>query len=299
MSTKSQLLLALEYLVLTGERHAEIRTFGTMTEDLLTLRDWLNSHGVTHVAMESTGVYWKPVYYLLEEEFNVILINAAHVKNVPGRKIPQLRKALRGQFGKHHVFLVELILKHIDTLDEAINACSEQIAEQINPFVEAVNLLDTIPGIDRKTAEVLISEIGTDMSRFPTAQHLASWAGMCPGNNESAGKRKSGKSGKGSKWLRSALVEAARAASHQKDTYLSSQYHRLVRGDKKAIVAVAHSILVIAYYMLKNGTEYQDLGADFFDRRNVEKLARRYLAGLHALVTTYLKLQKLLPNPFP
>ena len=187
-----------------------------------------------------------------------------------------------------------MIFKHLDTLDEAINACSEKIAEQINPFVEAVNHLDTIPGVDRKTAEVIISEIGTDMSRFASPQHLASWAGMCPGNNESAGKRKTGKTRKGSKWLRTTLVEAARAATHTKNTYLSSQYHRLVkrRGDKKAIVAVAHSILVITYHLIKNKTEYQDLGADFFDHRNSEKLARRYLYGLQSLGYDTSKIEK-------
>ncbi len=200
-------------------------------------------------------------------------------------KLPELRKALRGQFGKHHTFMVELILKHLDTLDEAITACSQQIAEQIAPFMEAVNLLVTIPGVNRRTAEVLVAEIGTDMTRFATAKHLASWAGVCSGNNESAGKRKSGKTNPGNKWLQTALVEAARAASCTKGTYLSGQYHRLVkrRGDKKAIVAVSHSILVIVYHLLKNGTTYQELGADFFDRRNAAKLARRYLAGLESL----------------
>jgi transposase len=364
------------------------QTFGTTTSDLLTLKDWLTSHGVTHVAMESTGVYWKPIYYILEDGFRLILVNAAHMKNVPGRKtdmkdctwiaqllehgllsasfvppppirelrdltryrksliqdraseanrlhkvledagiklssvasdvlgvsgramldalvtgttdpavladlakkrlrekIPALRKALEGRVRQHHAFLVRRILSHLDYLEESIGEMTERIGVQIAPFEEAVARLDSIPGVDRKTAEVMVAEIGTDMSRFPDAKHLASWAGMCPGNNESAGKRKSGKTRKGSKWLRIALVEAALAASRSKDTYLAAQYRRLYRqrGHRKAVVAVGHSILVIAYHLIKDKTVYQDLGADFFLQRDRQSVIKRCLRQLHDL----------------
>ena len=329
----------------------EIRTFATMTEDLLELGDWLLGLGVSHVAMESTGVYWKPIYNVLEGSFELLLVNAQHVKAVPGRKtdvkdcqwiaellqhgllkgsfvpdqgqrelreltryrsslvrertaeinrlqktleganiklasvasevtgvsgramlqelvagnrdakvmaqlakgqlrnkIPQLERALVGRFGPHQSFLVARQLAHIDFLDQTVEQVSQEVAERMRPFEAELAALDTIPGVGPWSAEVIIAEIGTDMSRFPSAGHLASWAGMCPGNNESAGKRKSGKTRKGSKWLRVALTEAANAAGRGKGTYLSSQYHRLVarRGKKKAAIAVGHSILVIA-----------------------------------------------------
>jgi transposase len=372
----------------TGERVELIETFGTTTPDLLALKDWLSVHGVTHVAMESTGVYWKPVYYVLEDGFQLILVNAGHMKNVPGRKtdvkdcawiaqllehglltasfvppppirelrdltryrkvliqeraseanrlhkvledagiklsnvasdilgvsgramlealvngttdahvladlakrqlrskIPALRKALEGRFRDHHAFLVGRILAHLDHLEEGIGQLSERMERQIAPFAEAVDRLVTIPGVDRKTAEVMVAEIGTDMGRFPDAKHLASWAGMCPGNNESAGKRKSGKTRKGSKWLRTALTESALAASRSKDTYLAAQYRRLYkqRGHRKAVVAVGHSILVIAYHLLSRKTTYQDLGADYFLQRDRESMIRRCLRQLHDL----------------
>ena len=340
-----------------GKTVQEIQTFGTMTPDLLALRDWLESLGVTHVAMESTGVYWKPVYYILEEGFTVLLVNAAHIKNVPGRKtdvvdcawiaqllehgllrgsfvpdkpirdlrdltrhrkvliqerareanrlhkflqdagiklssvatdilgvsgramiealvegkadpvalsdlargklkkkLPTLQKALTGRFRSHHAFLVSRILAHLDYLEDEIDAFSQRIAEEITPFDEAVALLDTIPGVNRRTAEVLIAEIGPDMGRFPSSGHLASWAGLCPGNNESAGKHKSGKTRKGDRWLRIALTESALAAVRETDSSLSAQYRRIMRhrGHKKAIVAVAHSILCISYHILSD-----------------------------------------------
>lgn len=371
-----------------GQRIEQIETFGTMTSDLLALKDWLSANGVTHVAMESTGVYWKPVYYMLEDSFQLLLVNAAHMKNVPGRKtdvkdcawlaqllehgllrasfvppppirelrdltryrksliqersrevnrlhklledagvklscvasdilgvsgrrmlealiggttdakmlaelakgrlrvkMAELRKALEGRFREHHAFLVSRILSHLDYLDELIDEMTDRIGEQIAPFVEAVDRLITIPGVDHKTAEVMVAEIGPDMSRFPNERHLASWAGMCPGNNESAGKHKSGKTRKGSKWLRTALIEASLAASRTKDTYLSAQYRRLFRqrGHKKAVVAVGHSILVIAYHLISRKTNYQDLGTDYFLQRDRQSVTRRCLRQLQNL----------------
>jgi transposase len=371
-----------------GGRQEIIRTFGTMTADLLALRDWLQAHGVTHVAMESTGVYWKCIYYLLEDAFTVLLVNAAHMQQVPGRKtdvkdcawiaqllehgllrgsfvppapirelrdltryrkaqiqersreatrlhkvledagvklaavasdvlgvsgramlealvhgttdpavlaelargrlrakLPALRQALAGRFGPHHRFLVARILAHLDYLDEAIDECSARIAEMLGPLAAAVARLTTIPGVQQRTAEVLVAEIGTDMSRFPTPAHLASWAGMCPGNNQSGGKRKSGKTRKGSKWLRTALIEAGQAAARTKATALGARYRRLVRhrGHRKAVVAVGHEILVLAHTLLARDTTYHELGADYFDRRHTERTIRRCVRVLERL----------------
>ena len=355
-----------------GGRRQEVVTFGTTTRELLRLGDWLAEHGVTVVGMESTGVYWKPVYYLLEDRFDTQLLNAQHLHNVPGRKtdvadaawicqliehglvrpsfvppkpirqlrdltryrkavieeraretqrlhkvledagvklssvaskvltvsgrqmldalvagqrdpavlaemakgrmrpkIPMLREALAGRFTDHHALIVGEMLARIDHAEATIARLTDQIDVVIAPFAHQRDLLCTIPGVDRRTAEVLIAEIGVDMSRFPTAGHLASWAGMCPGNNESAGKHQSGKTRKGSKWLRKALVEAAHAAARSKGTYLSAHYHRIRgrRGPKKAAVAVGHSILVIAYHLLSRDEPYSDLGADYFIQR--------------------------------
>lgn len=371
-----------------GKPTKEIRSFGTMTDDLLALSDWLAANQVTHVAMESTGVYWKPVYNILETSFEVMLVNAQHIKMVPGRKtdakdcewiaellqhgllkgsfvpnrwqrelrelvryrtsmvreradevnrlqkvleganiklssvasnvtgrsareilealiggkkdaaamaqlakarlrnkIPELERALVGQFGPHQCFMVVQQLAHIDFLDETIERVSKEVTSRLCPFEATVERLDTIPGVDRRTAEVMVAEIGTDMGRFPTAGHLASWAGMSPGNNESAGKRHSGKTHKGSPWLRSALVQAAQAAGRKRDTYLFAQFHRLAarRGKKKASVAVGHSTLVIAYDMLKNNTIYQDLGSAYFDERGRQAVERRLIHRLQNL----------------
>ena len=368
-----------------GEPHQEIREFSATTRGLLQLRDWLASFAVTLVGMEATGVYWKPVYYLLEDDFECWLLNARQLKNVPGKKtdvkdaewicqlvehglvrpsfvppkeirelrnltryrkaqieertregqrlekvlqdagiklssvaatralwglrksdarcaplisgttdpeilaqlargklrskIPALREALEGRFSAHHGLMVDRILAHIDYLDESIAELSIEIERVIAPFSEEVKLLDTIPGVDRRTAEVLIAEIGADMDQFPTHRHLASWAGMCPGNDESAGKRRSGKTRKGSKWLRSALTEAAYAAARSKGTYLAAQYARLKgrRGPKKAAMAVGHSILVICYHILQRGEPYQELGEDYFNRRRSEEAYRKRL----------------------
>lgn len=371
-----------------GKPTKAIRTFGTMTEEILALSDWLAEQQVSHVAMESTGVYWKPIYNLLEGRFDLLLVNAAHSKTVPGRKtdvrdcewiadllrhgllkasfvpnreqrelreltryrqtlvaeraaetnrlqkvleganiklgavasnvlgksaremldalvagnenpqelaelaqgrlrekIPQLEKALAGRFRTHQRFLVAQQLAHIDYLDEAIGQVSKEIGERMRPFEEAVAQLDTIPGVARTTAEVLIAQIGPDMAQFPSADHLASWAGMVPGNNESAGKRRSGRIRKGNKVLRSALVEAARAAARTKNTYLNAQYRRLRarRGAKKAAVAVGHTILLIAYSLLKNHCTYQDLGATYFEERDRLAIERRAVAQLRKL----------------
>lgn len=363
-----------------GKRHQETRTFATTTEQLLVLLDWLRSWEVTLVGMESTGIYWRPVYYLLEDHMECWLLNAQHLRNVPGRKtdvkdaewicqlvehglvrasfvppreirelrdltryrkaqieertrevqrlektlqdagiklssvaskvlgvsgrlmleamisgthdpevlaelakgqlrnkLPALREALQGRFTSHHALIVGRQLAHIDFLDEAIADLSERVDEVIAPFANKVALLDTIPGVDKRTAELLIAEIGADMSVFATHRHLASWAGICPGQNESAGKKRSGKTRKGSKWLRAGLTEAAKASSRSKGTYLSAQYQRLRgrRGHQKATIATAHSILVAAWHILSREVEYADLGEDYFIHRQAEH-AERY-----------------------
>lgn len=366
----------------------ETRTFATMTADLLTLADWLLACGCTHVAIESTGDYWKPVFNILEGTCEVILVNAQHVKAVPGRKtdvkdaawlaellqhgllrasfIPPvaqrelrdltryrstfirervtlinrvqklledaniklaavasdimgvsgrailaaliagqtephtlaelakgrlrskrepLAKALDGRVKPHHRFVLTELLCQIDGLDDTIARFDAQIQAICGPFEEAVALLDTIPGIARHTAEMLVAEIGTDMSRFPSADHLASWAGVAPGNYESAGKRASGKTRKGNRFLRTTLVQAAHVAARTKGTYLSAQYRRLAarRGKKRAILALAHSMLIMAYYMIQRQEPYREVGADFFDRLQPEDTARRLIKRLEGL----------------
>jgi transposase len=355
-----------------GTPHKEVREFTTMSGDILALGDWLAESGCTHIAMESTGVYWKPLYNLLEGRFTLLLVNAQHVKTVPGRKsdvrdcewladllrhgllrasfvpdqpqrevreliryrtsvvraraaeanrlqktleganiklaavatdilgvsgramlealvagttdpvvladlaqkrlrekIPQLVQALDGRVGAHQRFMIAQHLAQITFFDESIQALSREVAERMRPFEQEIALLDTIPGINQWMAEVIVAEIGVDMTRFPTAGHLASWAGMVPGQHESAGKRRSTRTRKGSPWLRAALVEIGFAAGHTKDTYPNAQYHRLVarRGKKKAVVAVGHTILEIIYVVLKRQEPYHDLGADYFDER--------------------------------
>jgi transposase len=203
-------------------------------------------------------------------------------------KLPALTQALEGRFGAHHRFLVAEHLAQIDFLEETIDRLSQEIATRLEPVEPALDQLDAIPGVGRRTAEVLLAEIGTDMSRFPTASHLASWAGMAPGSRESAGKRQSERTRKGNTALRTALVEAAHAAARTKGTYLAAQFRRLSarRGAKKAAVAVGHSILVIAYHLIKDGTVYQDLGGQYFDQRNREQLERRLVRRLEALGNT-------------
>jgi transposase len=200
-------------------------------------------------------------------------------------KLPELERALAGCVGPHQRFLLARQLAHIDFLDAAIAEVSEEIAARLRPWEDELERLATIPGIGRRTAEVLIAEIGTDMGRFPTSAHLASWAGMCPGNDESAGKRRSGKTRKGSPWLRSALIEAARAAGRSKGTYLAAQYHRLAarRGTKRAAVAVGHTILLIVHRLLSEGDVYRDLGVRYFDERDRHAIERRLVARLEGL----------------
>jgi transposase len=370
------------------ELKEHIAEFQTTVQGLLALRDWLEALGVKRVAMEATGVYWRPVWAVLEDRFELMLVNARHVKAVPGRKtdikdaqwlcqlleagllkasfvppkpirtlrnltryrktqindrsreaarlhkiledtgiklgcvatdimgksgrdmldalvagttdpavladlargllrkkIPALREALEGRFDSEHALIVGQILAHIDFLDEAIDRLSAEIEERIAPFAAQRDLLMTIPGVKQRNAEVLIAEIGVDMSAFPTPKHLASWAKVCPGNDESAGKRRSGRSGKANKWLRSTLTEAANAAAKTKDSYLAAQYQRLRgrRGHSKAVTAVGHSILTAAWHMLHNGELYNDLGGDYFTRQNPDRLTKRLVRQLEAL----------------
>jgi transposase len=201
------------------------------------------------------------------------------------KKIPQLKEALTGRVREHHCFMLSEQLSHIDYLDQAIERLNAEIGERLRPFEQEIQLLDTIPGINRQTAQELIAEIGADMSRFPDGHHLASWAGMCPGHNESGGKRKSGKTRKGNRWLRTTLVEAAHGAAHTKDTYLASQYHRLVgrRGKKRALVAVGHSLLVISHYILKRRQAYYDLGSNYFDELHRQRMERNLVKRLEHL----------------
>lgn len=369
----------------------ETREFSTLTNDLLRLGDWLAERRVTHVAMESTGVYWKPIWNLFEDDFTLLLVNAHHIKAVPGRKtdvkdaewiadllrhgllrgsfVPDraerelreltryrtslvrersaevnrlqktleganiklasvasevlgksgramvegliagetdgvvladlahgqlkhkreaLTEALSGRLNGHQRFLLAQQLAHVDFLDEQIAQVSGEIGERLRPFDAEIARLDTIPGVGRWTAEVLLAEIGTDMSRFPSAGHLASWAGMCPGNNESGGKRVSGRMRKGSPWLKVSLTEAGYAAGRSKATYLGAHYRRLVkrRGRKRAALAIGHRILVIAYYLLTTGQDYHDLGPDYFEQRRRDQRERRLIHELERLGNT-------------
>jgi transposase len=371
-----------------GERVEQIEEFQTTVRGLLVLRDWLAANDVTQVVMEATGVYWKPVWHVLEDDFELMLVNASHVKQVPGRKtdvadsawlcrlaeagllrasfvppkpirelrqltryrkaqiserkreanrlhkaledtgikldcvatdilgvsgramldalvagtrdpellaelargklrkkLPALREALVGRFSDHHALIIGQILAHIDFLDEAIEQLSEAIEERLRPFAPAVELLRTIPGVERRTAEVLVAEIGTDMAAFPTAGHLASWAGQCPGNHESAGKRKSGRTRKGSKWLTEALKEAALAAIRTNGSYLQALYRRKKSqlGHGRALGAVKHSIVCAVWHMLSSGELYRDLGGDYLARRDPERQTRRLVTQLERL----------------
>jgi transposase len=371
-----------------GRRQRQTRTFSTMTADIERLGDWLAEHGVTHVAMESTGVFWKPLFNILEERFAVVLANAAHVKAVPGRKtdvrdsewllelmqhglirgsfIPpaairelrdltryrtsliqertreanriqkvledaniklaavasdvlgvsgrqmleaiiagetaprvlaelakrrlrqkqaELEQALTGRVKPHHRLLLRELLDHVDYLDRAIERVSAAIAERTRPFAAALALLCSIAGVKQRTAEVLLAEIGGDMSRFPSARHLCSWAALCPGNHESGGKRRSGQTRKGNRWLRAGLLQAAWAAVRVKGGYFGAQFRRIARrrGEKRAAVAVAHSILTVIYHVLKDGVSYNELGAAYFDRLEPGKLARYHLRRLAEL----------------
>lgn len=367
----------------------EVRTFATTTRALLELSEWLDGHGVNHVAMEATGVYWKPVWHILSDgEFELVLANAAHVKNVPGRKsdvsdaawlsdlaahglmrasfVPdgqteelrgllrtrkqlvrersrhtlrlqktledanikldstisdilgvsgrrmiealiagetdpaqlamladrrikaspsELCEALRGRVTAHHRFLLGLHLEQIDAINAAIEKVDQQIEAHLAPFRDAVGLLTTIPGVSDLSAQAIVAEIGLDMSRFPTCGHLVSWAGLCPKSDESAGKRRSTRLRKGAPWLKTTLVQCAWSAARTKATYLHAQFLRIRarRGESKAIVAVAASILTAAYHMLSNGTVYSDLGPQHFDRRDKHKQVKRLMLRLQNL----------------
>jgi transposase len=366
----------------------EVRTFATTTSGLLALADWLDSHGVQIVAMEATGVYWKPVWHVLEGHFELVLANAAHVKNVPGRKtdvndamwladllahglirasfVPpvavqelrtltrtrkqfvrersahvqriekvledanlklsvvlsdilgksgravlqaiidgqtdperlaacvitrvkatrgELLEALRGHISAHHRFMLKLHLGHIDALDKAVANLEKEVGLGLEPFRQAAKLLSTMPGLSDVSAHVIVAEIGIDMSRFPTPEHLLSWACLCPRNDESAGKRRSTRVRKGGKWLKTTLVQAAWAAIKVKGGYLQAQFHRLRarRGAKKAIMGVAASMLTAAWHMLRNQTEWHDLGASHFDRADATKTANRLIRRLQQI----------------
>jgi transposase len=369
-----------------GEVVRDVRTFETTTASLMALSEWLAENGCTHVAMEATGVYWKPVWHILDDgDFKLILANASHVKNVPGRKtdvndatwladllahglirasfVPdtqtqelrtllrtrkqlvreksshilrvqktledanikldsvitdvmgtsgramiealvagesnpaklarlanyrlrasqeKLREALRGRVTEHHRFLLRLHLNQIDALDAAIVTIDQQVQAGIAPFRFAVEHVTSIPGVSDIGAQVIVSEIGTDMSRFPSEGHLISWAGMCPRNDESAGKRRSNRVRKGAPWLKTTLVQCAWAAVRKKDSYLKAQFLRIKarRGPKKAIMAVAASILTAIYHMLKDGTLYQDLGSNHFQTRSKGQQTKRLVKRL-------------------
>ena len=367
-----------------GGRASHFETFTTFHHDLVNLGDWLAGHQVTRLAMESTGVFWKPVWWELEDRFELVLVNARHVHNLPGRKtdmsdaawlarlgecgllrgsfvpdpvlrnlrdltryrrrqieshtresqrlgdvledagikldsvaskaltvsgrqmiealcdgerdpvvlaemartrmrakIPELQQALAGRFGDHHTTMCRLILGRVDDLEDAIASLDHQVDTAIEPFASHRDRLCTIPGVAERTAEVIIAEVGVDMDQFPTAAHLASWAGMCPGNNESAGKHYSGRTRPGNRWLRAALTQSAWAASRTRDTYLAAQFWRLKarRGSNKAAVAVGHSILVIAWHILAESLDYRDLGGDWFAKRRDSEARQRWLVG--------------------
>jgi transposase len=385
---KDTVVAAVRHMV-GGTVRREVRTFKTTTKDLMALSEWLSAEGCTHIAMEATGIYWKPVWHILGDGgFELVLANAAHVKNVPGRKtdvndatwladlmahglirgsfVPdaqtqelrallrtrkqfvrersshiqrlqktledanikldsalsdviglsgrrmiealiagendpdtlaglahrrvkappeELREALRGRVTQHHRFLLQLHLQQVDAIDAAISEIDREVDANVEPFRTAVTILTTIPGVSDLSARVIMAEIGNDMSRFPTDGHLISWSGLCPKNDESAGKRRATRMRKGAPWLKTTLIQCAWAGARKKGSYLQAQFHRLRsrRGIKKAIGAVAASILTAAYHMLADGTFYHDLGPDHFDRRAKASQTRRLVTRLHNL----------------
>jgi transposase len=369
-------------------KQQQTRRFGTFTQDLLMLADWLKEHGVTHVAMEATGVYWRPIWAVLAGQFEQMLVNPQHIKAVPGRKtdtkdcewiadllqhgllkgsfvpptsiqdlrdltryrtelrqsqnrvanriqklleqagvklssvlsdtlgvsgrhmldaivagqddpqqlaqlargrlkekIPQLQQALEGRVREHHRFLLAEYLDEWDALGDRIRRIEAEIDTRARPFESAITLWQTVPGVERVTACSLVAEIGVEMKQFPTARHLASWAALCPGNQESAGKRKSGKTRDGNKWLRRSLCQAAWAASRAKDCYLAAQFKRLAarRGLKRALMALAHRLLIIGYSMLKSGQGYRELGGNYLDPTHKDQLQRYFVKRLQRL----------------
>lgn len=365
-----------------------IKTFTTMSRDILACREWLKSEGCTHVALESTGVYWKPVFNILEESMEVILANARDIKNVPGRKtdvkdcewiaqllrhglikgsfippkpirqlrdltryrqkliqqrsselnrlqkfledaniklasvvadingmsaqemiqhliqndlspremanlakgrlrnkLAELEAALEGHLTDHHRFMLRVSIQMIASYDEAIEKLNTEIDKKMEPYRNNSEKLQTIPGVKKKTAETIIAEVGVDMTQFPSHAHLSSWAGVSPGNNESAGKRYSGRVSPGNKWLKSSLTESAWGASRTRGTYLKARYHRLAsrRGKKRATLAIAHTILIMAYHIIKEQCTYKELGADYFDRLNEQYLIKRLTSRIRTL----------------
>lgn len=381
-------VVACARVVVGGKVVQEVKTFDTTTQGLLALCDWLSERGCTHVAMESTGVYWKPVWHVLESSFELVLVNAGHIRNIPGRKtdvndamwiadllahglirasfvpptpVQELRdltrtrkqlvrevaqhtqrlqkaledanikltgvissvlgqsgraiiealiagetdpeklvalttgrlkasrstlvEALRGRVREHHRFLLKLHLGQVDALQAAVRDVEARVGETLRPFQQRADLLTTIPGVSDTVAHVIVSEIGIDMSRFPSSAHLISWAGLCPRSDESAGKRRSTRVRKGAPWLKTTLVQAAWGATRKKDSYLRAQFHRIRsrRGTMKAILAVAASILTAAYHMLRDGVAYKDLTGNYFDSRDRAKIARRLIRRLNAL----------------
>ena len=252
----------------------EVRTFPTHTRGLEELADWLAAEGVTHAAMESTRVYWKPVFNVLEGRVTVLLVNAHHIKQVPGRKTDVGVCAWIAQL---------LQLEHLDHLDRLVTQLDARIEQLTAPDAEA--LLTTTPGIKRHTAEVLLAEVGPTVDPFPTAGQLASWAGMCPGTNESAGKRRAGRTRRANRWLRQAVVQAGWAASRSKRTYLGARYRRVARrrGVKRALMAVGHTPLVIVYHVLRKREAYREIGADYYDRLQPERLTRHLIRRLEQL----------------
>jgi transposase len=383
-----QTVVACVRLAINAELVREVRTFATTTSGLLELSDWLQAHGCTHVAMESTGVYWKPVWHVLESSFELVLANARHIRSVPGRKtdvndatwiaellahglirgsfvpptpVQELRdltrtrkqlvreiaqhtqriqktledanlkltgvlsdilgtsgrailealiagetdpeqlaalrrgpvkasraefvEALRGRVRDHHRFLLQLHLGQIDALRTAIGQLDERLGDALRPFRELAELLTTIPGVSDIVAQVILAEIGPDMTRFPTAAHLISWAGLCPQSDESAGKRRSTRLRKGAPWLKTTLVQAAWAAVRTKNSYSRAQFLRLKtrRGPMKAVVAVAASMLTAAYHMLLRRSPYRDLTAAHFDRLDRSRISLRLVQRLRQL----------------
>jgi transposase len=371
-----------------GQLRQQVRSFGTSTRELLALADWLLAERISVLAMESTGVYWKPLWNILENVLEVMLVNAHHVKALPGRKsdtqdcqwiaqllqhgllrasfVPdlpqrelrdltrtraqmvaqrtqvanriqkhledaniklaetisdvlgvsgramlramiagqsdpavlaelsrgrmrskreQLKLALEGRLSEHHRFLLGLLLEEVEALERLLNALEQRIEQAVAPLQKQVELLSSIVGIDRTVAHVILAEVGTDMGRWPDEDHLASWSGLCPGNHQSAGKRKTGRTRQANRWLKAALCQAAWAATHVRESYLSAQYRRIARrrGKKRALLAVAHTLLRIVYQVQKDGVQYQDLGAGWFDHLAPQRLQRHLVRRLESL----------------